>query len=823
MRRHFLRVALALTLLASPMGTSGAGNVPALDEPRVTVDDVVAGFETTVRYSGAPRETVDLHVVSPAGEDTVVPVTTDGAGMAVTTIPPALLTDVGLYRAFAVSGQRKLTADATFEVLSDRVDPRWSRLSVDRPVLASDGRSSVTVTVMLLDARGNPLPGRPVRLVGSRAEDRITPLAGTEETDREGRSAFAVQTQTPGEIALRAMDLLSGTMLEQVAHVSARQNTAVGGFEPRSFVNDVTPAARAAPLRAQLGESGIPATPDVLDHFGITVSTPAVNVGDVIPLVSVTALDRKNTPVESFTGEVTISASDPNATLPINRTLSFTGNRRGTYDIHWLISFKKAGAQTLVVTDASGTVRGEATVTVGGTRTIAENRRIRMETPQDGDTVNAGEILLKGKGPALRNLNVWIADGAAATDTLTDNENNVTARGETDAAGAFSFTARLPAGVDAAILQIRDDAAEYDSGVLHLTIDANGPKLDYTFTPDRPHEGDDVTLDVNSEPGLPEVTLRIREQDISLTESDPGTYQVLFAAPAAGAVGYTLTARDSIGNVTDVRGTLTVKGPILPQVQNVRADPLAGGIQLSWDMIPDDTITGYRIDVGTSPGRTDFFLDTPEPTSSAAVMGRSLKAGIDYFLTVSALRGQDPGPKSATVAARTLGMELTAIPGEGNLLLQWTFPDTTPLSSFLLAYGSPEGEYSEERTLDGGMRAYTLGDLLAQPYLLRLTPVTTTGEILHELTVTTEATPLRATAFRPSGDSVRVNPDDRAPGNALHASAPATPGSGLPGLSWKLILALTAIPAVWYWHRRRKAVREAQAFLAIVQRKYHSL
>ncbi len=828
MRKIALRLLISLSLLASPFSAQAQG--------ALSIDDVVAGFGTTVHLSGVPADAeFVVHLTAPDGEQTVIPVSSDETGEAVADIPAQLVSSAGTYRIVASIGNTSVTPLASFEVLSDRVDTRASQITVSDALLPADGRSVSTVTVTLKDARGNPLPGRPVQLVGSRTQDRITPLTGNRETDRNGIVQFAVQTQTPGSIALRAMDMLSGLTLDRVAQIAAHDDgQSVGGFRDstNAFRAQLTGSDTSADETAEgtapvaIAEAASPEEPfhtaadaDIIDHFLIKTSVDTVRVGDVIPLVSVTAVDRNNLVVEGYNDTVTINTpSDDKATLPLNKQLKFTGNRRGKYDINWLISFTKSGLQKIVVTDSSGTITGEATVTVTGEGQTSANRRIRLDTPDDDDTVSTQEVLFKGKGEPLTNLKLWITDAERSSTVITDGEPD--ARGETDADGTFSFTAKLKKSGDA-LIEIQSDNGD-SSGMVRIHTDFDGPLVEYSFDPQEPSEGGDVTLTATSEPALASMKLLIHDQEIDLTEGEPGTYQVLFQAPSRGDMNFTMSARDAAGNVTDIDGRLAISGPNLPQVQNVAADPLARGIQLTWDAIPDDTLTGYRIEVGKSPGRPETTLDTPEPTDSAAVMG--LKAGSEYVVTLRAKRGDDIGPPSTPLVARTLGMEITVTPQDGSLLLQWTFPDATPLSSFLLEYGTPEGEYSEQRMLEGTMRAFTLNDLLAQQYVIRMTPVAITGEVLSDLTAMAEGTPTQAIAFHASADELvhHVRLTDVAPDDTLHEGAPEVTSSGLPGIPVRMVLVITGIAAGLYWYRRKRALRQTQEFLQGMHQRYHS-
>ncbi|NOS66940.1 MAG: hypothetical protein HOO67_01045 [Candidatus Peribacteraceae bacterium] len=823
MNRHFIRLLLALTLLLNPVFTAGASfeGVSA----SVAVDDVVAGFETSVRVTGlTPGALFHLHVVSPSGEDTILPVQANAGGVGDAVIPARLTEEAGVYRAFAVAGQKKITDEASFEVLSDRIDTQRSTITVSNALLPADGRSISTVTVTLRDMMGNPLQGHPVQLVGSRSEDRVAALKNAKETDHDGRMQFGVQTETPGEISLRAIDLLSGTMIDRAARIAAQDDrVSMGGFP-----DDEEPAT-GSQLKGQLIEGASAAGPayDVVDHFEVKVSTPTTKVRDVIPNFQITAVDANGKTVESYSGKVHIETpGDPTSTLPGlgpgAGEATMSPKTRGSLSIPWAVSFNKAGEQVIIVKDETGTITGQTTVLVTGTTEIAANRRIKLDNLKDGDTVGSRDLLISGKGPALANIRVWAEEGSVPLEDVTSKESD--AEGETEDDGSFIVNVMLPAGDDV-IVELQDQSGQYDSGPLRLHVDTRGPKMQVRFEPEEPSEGDDVTLTVVSEPGLSDVVIEIRDQEISLTDVGPDSsgdtqYQALFQAPSRGDAEYVVSARDAADNITDAKGTLVISGPSIPQVQNVVAQPLAGGIQLAWDEIPDDTITGYRIETKSPILDKTLTLDTPEATDGAAIMG--LKAGNDYYITVRALREDEEGARSAMLTSRTLGMEVTVTPQEGGLLVQWTFPDSTPLSSFVLEYGSFEAEYSEERTLEGGMRVFTIKDLLAQPYLIRLTPVASTGEILSDLTVFTQGTPMLNVAFHASADDLQLDPSTIAPDNGLHASAPKTPGSGLPGLSWKLILALTAIPAGIYWYRRRKMMLQSKAFITQMERRYHS-
>jgi hypothetical protein len=162
-------------------------------------------------------------------------------------------------------------------------------------------------------------------------------------------------------------------------------------------------------------------------------------------------------------------------------------------------------------------------------------------------------------------------------------------------------------------------------------------------------------------------------------------------------------------------------------------------------------------------------------------------------------------------------MSLTAAPDDQALRLQWTTVDAgAPLSHFLLEYGLDENHLAESRLLNKDLTEYALRDLLnGVEYVLRLTPVTSTGKKLSELSAVARGTP-SGDGFHPAaGDPIPfdlTNP----PGN-LDDHPPETPGSGpLAVLGGSAIAALAG--GAWYQLRRRAERRRVNAFLASLPR-----
>ena len=85
-------------------------------------------------------------------------------------------------------------------------------------LLLADGRAKVTITVTLLDANGQPVPGKWVEVRSSRgAVDSISQPA--EPTDADGEAIAQLRSIKPGTVILSAVDVTDGVTLAQIAAV----------------------------------------------------------------------------------------------------------------------------------------------------------------------------------------------------------------------------------------------------------------------------------------------------------------------------------------------------------------------------------------------------------------------------------------------------------------------------------------------------------------------------------------------------------------------------------------------------------------------------
>ncbi len=794
MRKLLLRVTLATLTLCMPIQAFGAVLLQA--------DDTIAGLSAEITGKNlTPRATYQMILTPPAGPHVTQRITTDGDGAFSTMVTGRDTTHAGMYSA-ALAQDRQNIAEAEFEVSPDRLDPGMSDVSVRHGDIVADGRDEAEVTISLTDMYGNPLPGRPVELIGS-GDEMIEPLE--RETDAWGEQRFVITTRRAGRYTLRAMDLLSSTLLTARAEISADDGRGIGGHTYAGQVID----------RAAAEEDF-----DVIDRFEITVDPPVLETREVARNVLIQAVDRNGRVVGNYTGPVRIfSPTDPSAVLPgfedgYGET-TFTPRERGEKNLRLIVSFLRAGEQILRVedrTNPSQIIFGETSIMVGGSSGNPAGGTIKITSHNEGGFVSSRTITLTGIAEPFVSLRVMV-NGVDKT------------QGETLQDGSFAIPLALDASIEGAFtIRIQDPVHGQDSGPLTLTLDSAAPEVaTVTFAPEKPVEGSTMLVSLISEPGLSEVLIRIGTQTHMLIETPPnsGKYQAAVTAPLAGAHQPTVVIKDKGGNTRELRTTLLVLPSGLPTVKNVRAEGRANAVELSWDAVTGETIDGYRVYVGEEDGNFLYTLDTGKPTTSAAVAG--LRPATNYYFAVTAIKGErESAEKSATASALVLGTKLEIDPEDSALFLEWAFPEEKPLSSFLLEYGAEKGTYTERRVLNGALRAFTLRDLLnGVTYYVRLTPVATTGDVLSDLSAVNAGAPEAAgPGFHASApDPLPFDPDKFPPANELHEGAPRTPTTGLPPVAIWSGLGFAAFLLMLQWHRRR-TLRMTQAFIAAMEQRY---
>ncbi len=780
--KHLIRTAAFVGIVVPPTALAAVMlQLPA---------DAIAGLGFDLLVSGLRgNEQVAVQMDTPDGGTVGLRGEADESGEAYLAVKGSTTQRAGTY-AFETDG-----ATSEINVLPDAIDPVLSTIDVWTPMIDNDGDDAASVTVTLRDQYGNALPGRIATLVSGRGDDDVSPE--TNQTDDNGEQHFSVRSYDAGTISLRAIDLLSGIPLVDSATIRSG-DSAVGGREEEAAERISRMSDGDRFYYAQVANF------DVIDGFAIDVPSD-MPLGEEASKITISAVDMDGNTVEDYVGTVVFSSTDPDATLPNFGKYTFKERDLGKKDFPLVLKFKSPGEQTFRVEDQNDrSIFGESTIDVEGDGDPS-NGDIVIVSPKDGDTVSAASVTVEGTAPAFTNL--VVLGGASDID------------GSSDGDGRFSIIVPRRADQREYTLRVQDEDRRYDSGPVLVRVDADGPAIDsITFKPEQPEEGEKVLAVVKSEAGLESLVLSITHEDtgavqeVALTPTaSAGTYQAFFTAPKPGEYQPSLVAVDKAGNDTELRTTLTIGSPALLRVEDVAAEGRVNSVSVSWTET-DEEVDQYRVYVGENPSSFGYFLDTDVRTNRATVAG--LTPGKQYYFAVTSLLGDRESDKSVVAAAKPLGLTLTVAPEDQALRLQWSQVDAdTPLSHFLLEYGANESQLVEIRLLNRELTEFALRDLLnGVEYVLRLTPVTSTGKKLAELSAIARGTP-NGSGFHPAaGDGIPFE-IDTLPGELQDHPPVSTPSTGIPRVAfWAAIAA--AIGGVWLYLHKTAERKRTQSFLA---------
>lgn len=162
-------------------------------------------------------------------------------------------------------------------------------------------------------------------------------------------------------------------------------------------------------------------------------------------------------------------------------------------------------------------------------------------------------------------------------------------------------------------------------------------------------------------------------------------------------------------------------------------------VDLSW-RAPSGTVTGYRVEVGSSSGQSN--VRTVNIGASTAYSLTGLSAGT-YYIRVRALNGSSTSPPSNEVTARleptpTPPTNLTATVRENRYVdLRWQAPSGS-VTGYRIEVGRSTGQSDVTTINTGTATTYTINNLTTGTYYIRMRSVTSSGTSApsNEVTVT---------------------------------------------------------------------------------------
>ena len=248
-------------------------------------------------------------------------------------------------------------------------------------------------------------------------------------------------------------------------------------------------------------------------------------------------------------------------------------------------------------------------------------------------------------------------------------------------------------------------------------------------------------------------------------ESETFGYSVL---GLTNGTNYTIKVRAVYGAAATLNRT-----PVIPALSSLRATPGYGRVTLSWRDRDDSRIAKYQFssDGGNSytsvASNSNDLIDYTEDNKNYikySVIG--LTNGTPYTFKVRTANDADTviGAASETVSATPLfaaPSNLTAAPGDGQVMLSWDDPETTEISKYQLKIGG--GSFTD----------------------IPSSGATTTSHTVDNLTNYTSYTfELRAYDSNAAGPSAAVTASPVAGPTAAPDNLQATPADGQVTLSW---------------------------------------
>ncbi len=776
MRRTFLSILLAAQLV-----------LPATAHA-VTVErtPAFAGVQAVLSlWDLAPNQKVHVVLTAPSGTQSSVTGAADSQGKAALVVSGMQLREAGAYAVGVLDAAGLSLGGGSLQVAPGGLDARASALQVG-PVQGT--RTELVVT--LRDGAGNPLPGRPVELIGSRLADRITPL--TRETDGSGAQRFTVEAAEPGRGTFAAIDLLSSTVLQSRAEVTFGGASVGGESLQASLLIPRAGAQQFGPVAA------------------FTITAPASVAANEPFTPRIEAVDAQGRRVLDYQGTVRITApGDAGADLPGFGRLTFPAQALGVMEPPLSTTFSREGTQTLRVEDAANPqIRGETQVTVTGLDPT-DPTRIQIQHPKNGATVGP-VVEVRGTANPFSNLRVTAGDE--------------TVEASSDQDGRFSAQIRLDVTQPSVTITVEDEAGLRSPGVVTVEPGAGMTPPQIRLSPEAADAGGSVlaAVQVPADADPIGVSLTVGTESFTLEQSsiNPSLYQASFRAPLApGEYPVTATMELASGQTVAAETVLHVGEAGVGIVEGVSAEPDVRAVEVRW--FPVEGADGYRVYVGVSgEGGVPSFQEPLAVTGNAeSARVEGLEPGTAYLFAVTAVRGGRESPeKSQIITASPAGLQLTVTPGPASLALQWTAPESQELLGYELSYGVSPDALTEIRTLAAGAVTLQLRDLLPGiPYHLQLTPITVTGQRLSELRATGTGTPL-------PDDGLHGGPDDAFDPDRVAPPSPRSPGntnSGVPPIAWAAA-AMLAAGALLLRIRSRRSQAETARFLAAMEQRYRS-
>lgn len=708
----------------------------------VSAIDTIAGYSSTLKTKQTESNThIIFRVEKPNGNVVDLSVKSDKNGYAEADLDGYHTKQAGTYKVYVGQVGKDFGSPSSFQVFADVLSPSKSFITGDKASLSA--KDILTVQVTLKDKYDNPITGHIIKLLSSRAEDKIT-TNNQGFSDAHGVATFSVQTSTEGVSIFTAIDQNINqeiTNRMKTVFYAPEEKLSFGGND---FLASLTESESSTTPTSNNNTD----TYSVLDHFDINFPS-TVKVNDDQNHLKVTAKDKSGNTVRSYTGTIKIAVTgDDNAIVPNEGEYTFTEKDQGVKEFALAMVFTTTGSVIVEVFDYDN---GQINKNLKGSKTIAvvqqeidtspsstDNSLLVIKAPVNGSELASKTVSVSGMASPNTNLKLLLND-TKVSDISVDSE------------GFFSATlANLDDGKKE-IYIMESEGQRRSSSPVTFTIDATAPRIDTVtlFPKTDIYPETSYTITAISEPKLDYVKVRVNGVENPLTESavTPGKYEGNFISPKnTGDYNVNIVLADRMGNSQEYQNQLkltVIEKPLVkPGIpENFTVTAHDSQVTLQWTApISEIPATAYQVYWGTS----QYDLKLLGKTSNTQALITKLTNGKEYFFNISAVSidGAE-GDKSniitvipvaqtvATTPTETVhpaaaNQPLRAIPGDSKVTLSWNAFDKAQF--YKISFGIKSHQYEAFITTKDESTSYVVNDLLNNlPYYFTVTALDKNG------------------------------------------------------------------------------------------------
>ncbi|MEI7511275.1 MAG: Ig-like domain-containing protein [Candidatus Peregrinibacteria bacterium] len=763
----------------------GVGPLAQSAPLHLQVSDTIAGYETTLSTTYAkPYEDISFFIQDPTGMRREFPAKSNSKGYAQATVSGGLTRIAGKYSATAVrDGQTYDDGPLfSFTVYPDNLSLADSTLTASPTSLKMGTTGSIVAH--LVDKYGNPVEGKFITLVASRAADQFSPE--TAQTNARGEATFQVASPQEGTGTFSAIEKISGTVLNSRTSISFFSSSAAASSHWSSSLSanisglsvDNNPVPSPTPVvagtTASALSSGALAAPRFGEPASFKITFPdQVAVNSDQQYLTIQVLDKDQQVVKNYTKTIIIKTPDDDkSTLPgQGGKYTFVTEDQGEFTFPLALIFSKIGTQHIEVYEYD-TVNQKINTALSGLKTVSVTEKttntnpsgsskINITTPQQNAKFGSGDVLITGLAQANSEIKVFLDDQVNTTLSV-------------DAKGEFRGTLTKTGDGKHTAYVMQTEGSRETSSVVSFEVDTVPPVLKdfHLYSTEAVETESQVLFSALSETGLDTAKVTVNGEDEFLKESvaTPGTYELTTAAPKTqGSYDITITLTDRTGNVTSkkVDQKLEVKDKLSgtpPAPKNFKAVPIGGGAELSWDPMTDITpkVVMYIIHSGKDEQNLTRAKSVSGETNSVKI--DALTPGEKRFFAVSAINTDgkeglktsaiavtpaEGGPTSTPTPTEDLhpaapeGYHFKAVSGENSAILSWDAFTGTGLKEYRVDYGVEANVYRASRKIPAGTTNKVIEDLIpGRAYFFRLSPLGNNGEVLTADYPSANATPI---------------------------------------------------------------------------------